>query len=82
MPGWTRAAGHRWWLNASKQVQLERRRDRGGSEAGRLTNKQKPLNPSKRRLENKLKLLWQLACVGSNMRLRAHGIKTSVMFGS
>lgn len=53
-----------------------------GRKARRLTNKQKSPNPSERRLQNKLKLLWQLVCVGSNMRLRTHGIKTSVMLGS
>ena len=55
--------------------------EKGGKE-GRLTNKQKSPNPSERRLQNKLKLLWQLVCVGSNTRLRMHGIKTNVMFSS
>lgn len=55
--------------------------EKGGKE-GRLTNKQKSPNPSERRRQNKLKLLWQLVCVGSNTRLRMHGIKTSVMFSS
>lgn len=54
---------------------------KGGKER-RLTNKQKSPNPSERRLQNKLKLLWQLVCVGSNTRLRMHRIKTSVMFSS